>query len=157
VVIATAAILGTTMKRPDLRGVIPIVTTSLPQSAASSQPLASPTGAGSAEVLESRRIAAPPSLGALKITTRPPGAQVELDGIVVGVTPLALADLTAGRHTVKVSRVGYRSVSREVEVIRGETVVLDLALSAASPAGPPRRSAPPAPPLPPPPLPPPPR
>jgi hypothetical protein len=155
VVVATAIFLGTTLRRPDIRGVIPAVATSLPQTASPSGQPAVMSSPSTAPALESRRIYAPAAVGALKIATRPPGAQVELDGVMVGVTPLTLTDVAPGRHTLRVSRSGYRSASREFELIRGETLTFDLALSTPAPPGTPRRRAPGAP-LPPPPLPPPP-
>ncbi len=102
----------------------------------------------------------PASAGTLRISTVPVGAQVELDGAMVGVTALTLTEVKPGRHTVKISKPGFRSVNRELDIAAGETLVLDLPLSSAPPPPVQRRRGPAAPPLPPPPpvpLPPPPR
>lgn len=156
VVVATAVLLGAMLRRADISGVIPAATTSAPQVTASPwQPAVTSTPSGAA-ALESPRISAPPSRGTLKIATRPPGAKVELDGIAVGVTPLTLTEVAPGRHTIKVSRAGFRSASREFDLVQGETLTVDLALFTPASPGTPRRGAPGAPPLPPPPLPPPP-
>lgn len=89
-----------------------------------------------------------PTVGILRITTVPPGAQVEVNGTPAGTTPLAGAEVQPGRHTIRLSRSGYRAITRQIEIGAGETVVLDLTLSAAPAA--PRRTPPPPPPPPPP-------
>ncbi len=113
---------------------------------ASSQPSASPSEASKPPA---------PSVGILKITTSPSGAQVELDGTTVGVTEVTLIDVKPGKHTLKVGKAGFKPISRDLEVAAGDTVVLDIPLSAAPPPAP-RRRGPAAPPLPSPPPPPPP-
>ncbi len=95
------------------------------------------------------------SVGILKITTLPSGAQVELDGTTVGVTDVTLMDVTPGKHSLKVSKTGFKAVSRDLDVAAGESVTLDLTLPPA-PTPTPRRRGPAARPLPPPPPPPPP-
>ncbi len=93
--------------------------------------------------------------GTVKITTTPAGAQVELDWVHVGVTTtsLTLADVRPGKHTIKVSKTGFQSQIRDVQITTGEMIVLELTLPGSpSPSGPRRRPAvPPPPPLPPPP------
>jgi hypothetical protein len=101
--------------------------------------------------------AAPPAAGGtLRVTTDPPGAQVELDGVAVGVTTLTLNGVAPGRRTVRISRSGFRVESRELEITAGETAVVNVTLSATPAPATPRRRPPSGPPLPPPPLPPPP-
>jgi len=120
-----------------------------PAAAPSSLP-ASPAGAPTQ---------AAPVGGTVKITTTPAGAQVELDWVHVGVTTtaLTLADVRPGKHTIKVSKTGFQSQIRDVQVTAGELIVLELTLAGSpSPSGPRRRPAVPPPPPPPPPLPPPP-
>ena len=52
--------------------------------------------------------------GILQVTTDPPGALVDLDGVHVGVSPLELKDITPGDHVVVVKGGGgvYRRVIR---------------------------------------------
>jgi len=65
--------------------------------------------------------------GELHVNSTPAGAQVLVDGKARGVTPLALADVTQGRHEVTlVSSAG--TLRREVRIVAGETAVLDEAI-----------------------------
>lgn len=94
-----------------------------------------------------------PAVGTVKIVTTPSGAQVELDGTQVGTTATALmlSDVKPGKHTLKIAKTGFQTVSREVQIVAGESVHLELTLTASrAPSGPRRRPAA-APPLPPPP------
>ena len=57
------------------------------------------------------------------------GAQVSVDGRPAGVTPLQRPlELGQGKHLVTVTRRGHRPWSREVNVKRGQKVVLDASL-----------------------------
>jgi hypothetical protein len=116
------------------------------------QPAAPPSSQAGAPT-QPAPVAAPVG-GTIKISTTPAAAKVELDWIQVGVTssPLTLVDVAPGKHTVKVSKPGFQSQIREVQVASGETITLDLTLPGkASPPPPGRRPAvpPPPPPLPP--------
>jgi hypothetical protein len=53
-----------------------------------------------------------------RITSRPSGASVVVDGRSRGNTPLALSDLGPGRHQVEIARSGYRTFYGEF-TIRG--------------------------------------
>jgi hypothetical protein len=114
---------------------------------------ASPAPGDSAGALESPAASVP---GTLHITTVPSGAQVEMDGAVVGVTALTLTAVAPGRRVIKISRDGFKTESREVDVPAGEPLTLDVTLAPAPSPTATRRRAPSGPPLPPPPLPPPP-
>ena len=101
--------------------------------------------------LSPARQAPPPPIGAtMKVMTSPAGAQVELDGQPVGVTRLTLTGLKPGTHKIKISKAGFRSVTREFTVVTLETITLDLTLTPA-PSQPDSRRRPPPPPPPPPP------
>lgn len=56
--------------------------------------------------------------GSLHITSEPPSATVQLDGVAVGVTPLSLNELEVGDHVVKLELPGHISMVRPV-TIRG--------------------------------------
>lgn len=45
--------------------------------------------------------------GNLNIVSEPKGAEVYLDGTLMGNTPLALKDIDAGEHVIKVTKEGY--------------------------------------------------
>jgi hypothetical protein len=83
-------------------------------------------------------LAATPSTtgGRLEIGSDPPGAQVALDGVTRGVTPLVIPDVAAGQHRVTVT-AGDNSVSRTVNVTRGATsaLVISTAPTAAGASG----------------------
>jgi hypothetical protein len=61
-----------------------------------------------------------PALGALEITSDPAGAEVQVDGIAKGKTPLTLGDMPAGTHTVVVGK-GSGAITRRVKVTAGAT------------------------------------
>jgi hypothetical protein len=59
--------------------------------------------------------------GQMAIDSTPQGAQVQLDGKTdpSWVTPFTLSGLTAGQHTVTITKSGYSSDTRSVEVASG--------------------------------------
>jgi hypothetical protein len=58
--------------------------------------------------------------GALIVESRPPGAQVFLDGKLLGVTPLSLASVPAGAHAIHLDCGGYRRWSSSVRIVASE-------------------------------------
>lgn len=70
--------------------------------------------------------------GAILIST-PEGAEVSVDGKVVGNTPLRVDQLSAGEHVFLVGRTGYLKRSIKAASVDGYrlTIVVDLALSEA--------------------------
>ena len=68
-----------------------------------------------------------PTGGSLTITSTPPGAQVNIDGRSYGVTPLTVADLPPGRHTLLLEG-SAGSVRRSVTVRAGVTEEIDEAI-----------------------------
>jgi hypothetical protein len=59
----------------------------------------------------------------------PPGAQVELDGVVAGSTPLAPFQVPPGRHTVWATKRGYEIFAFDVVVVEDQTVEVTLELT----------------------------
>ncbi len=51
----------------------------------------------------------------VQVNSSPEGATVELDGNYVGVTPCSI-DIPLGEHTIKVSKEGYKSDSKELSI-----------------------------------------
>ncbi len=70
-----------------------------------------------------------PTTGTLQLTSTPPGAQVELDGAVVGTTPLVLDEVEAGTHEVVFTRSGHEPARMNVSVAAGEARQLTAALT----------------------------
>lgn len=58
--------------------------------------------------------------GAMNIESRPSGASVFVDNRAVGTTPLTIADVAAGTHTVRIELEGYRRWSTAAQVTAGE-------------------------------------
>ena len=57
--------------------------------------------------------------GTLQILSRPSGAQVLVDGRVVGRTPLVMADVRSGSHDVRIELAGFRRWVTSVTVTPG--------------------------------------
>jgi serine/threonine protein kinase len=89
-----------------------------------------------------------PPTGAIEVRTRPEvPASVSLDDVYRGRSPLRLDGVPAGKHRVRVEAKGFESVVRDVQLPRGVTAILDVALVAPPP--PPILVPPPQPPAPP--------
>jgi hypothetical protein len=63
----------------------------------------------------------------LLIRTTPPGAEVELDGALIGRTELKHGILP-GAHRIVMQLRGYEFATREVTVVAGETATVDVTL-----------------------------
>jgi hypothetical protein len=75
--------------------------------------------------LPASRPAAPPARpapapGSMQVESRPAGANVYLDGRLVGRTPIQLGGLRAGAHTVALELAGYRRWVSSVDLGAGE-------------------------------------
>lgn len=55
----------------------------------------------------------------LQVESRPAGAQVFLDELAVGSTPMLIPNVTAGAHRVRIELPGYRSWLTFVSVDAG--------------------------------------
>ena len=66
--------------------------------------------------------------GALTINSTPDGADVTVDGKVMGKTPMTLSDLLIGNHSVVLNHSGYFSLTEHVVVIENDTTTLNLKL-----------------------------
>ena len=58
--------------------------------------------------------------GSLMVDSRPSGAKVYVDGRLAGTTPLAMPDVRAGEHAIRIEREGYRMWSSSVRVVAAE-------------------------------------
>ena len=75
-----------------------------------------------------------PAGGAKLFINASPWGQVSIDGVVIGNTPRANVDLTAGSHTIRVTRPGFSTWERTVRVATGETIrITDIVLVPTQP------------------------
>jgi len=72
----------------------------------------------------------------LAVTTRPAGARVAVDGVPVGVTPLAGVAVAPGDHIVRIEATGHAAVEERVAVPAGGVYALDRALPPLATAAP---------------------
>ncbi|HWQ67744.1 MAG TPA: PEGA domain-containing protein [Methanospirillum sp.] len=72
--------------------------------------------------------------GTLSIASSPAGAQVFIDNLLVGVTPLVLPTTRPGVHTLLLKMNGYQDYSNEAEIKAGMTTTASVNLSPVAPA-----------------------
>lgn len=70
----------------------------------------------------------PAYYGALRVSTRPPGARVYVDGRYRGRSPLVVRFLEPGFHSVRITTPGFYTWETEIEVTEGREVVVDVTL-----------------------------
>ena len=58
-------------------------------------------------------------VGALSVTSVPPGASVSVDGMSIGVTPVSDLTIGTGAHTLRVSLPGYADEVRTITITEG--------------------------------------
>ncbi len=66
--------------------------------------------------------------GRLEINTSPSSAEVLIDGVLMGYSPLSLS-LAAGQHSLTLQRTGYRTFSSTVTIQAGGTERVDVMLT----------------------------
>lgn len=66
--------------------------------------------------------------GALVVDAEERGALIELDGEPAGFTPAVLSDVPSGRHTIRITRSGFRAYEEEIEVRPHERTTVDARL-----------------------------
>ena len=64
--------------------------------------------------------------GSLQVLSRPAGAQVILDGQIVGKTPLTIPDVSAGSHDVRLELPGFNRWATTVEAGKPARVAASL-------------------------------
>jgi tetratricopeptide (TPR) repeat protein len=70
----------------------------------------------------------PEPRAALRVTSRPSGAAVYLDGVRRGRTPAALADLEPGNHHLELVQTNYFPAARQVRLAAGEETTTHVVL-----------------------------
>jgi hypothetical protein len=83
-----------------------------------------------------KTVAAAPTIlpGQLNIDSTPQGAQIQVDGRAAGATPFILANLMPGQHMVTVSKPGYVTDTRTIDVSSGSKSVISVQLAMQSAA-----------------------
>jgi hypothetical protein len=67
--------------------------------------------------------------GSLRVTSSPSGADVYVDEIYRGYTPLTVGSLSTGRHAVRLHLAGYQDYSRNVEIESGSQSSFSVSLT----------------------------
>jgi hypothetical protein len=76
-----------------------------------------------------------PTTGGLQVRTQPAGAQVAVDGVASGRSPITLEDVAAGEHTVVVTG-DHDAITQTVTVGRGVAASVSISFNAAPVAAP---------------------
>jgi hypothetical protein len=85
------------------------------------------------------RVAAKPAptpgaaTGALFVASRPTGAQVFVDGRLVGSTPLLVSELAPGRRAIRLEHTGHRPWATQVSIAAGQRQRIAASLEEGSP------------------------
>ena len=74
------------------------------------------------------------ALGNISVSSSPSGAQILVDSIDKGVTPLTVDNVTVGSHNVLLQKSGYQNNLTSVTVVDGETVILSATLTSSTTA-----------------------
>lgn len=70
----------------------------------------------------------------LSVTTNPDGATLLVDDVTRGVTPVSLADITPGDHTITVTNTGFLTRTLKVKMTAGYRLIVTMKLG-LSPGG----------------------
>jgi hypothetical protein len=71
----------------------------------------------------------PSGQGTLQVTSDPLGANIFLDNVCRGVTPLTITSIDAGTHTLLLRLQGYNDYSSPVTIAPGQSIQVQAALS----------------------------
>jgi hypothetical protein len=67
--------------------------------------------------------------GSIEVVSRPSGAEVALDGRIVGTTPVSIPDVTEGTHVVGIELAGFNRWATSVYVNRGQQARVGASLA----------------------------
>jgi hypothetical protein len=67
--------------------------------------------------------------GSLRVTSSPSGAEVYVDDIYRGYTPLTIGSLSSGRHAVRLHLSGYQDYTRNVDISAGSEAYVSASLN----------------------------
>src|SRR4051794_1938059 len=98
---------------------------------AASEPVTATSTSPRARVAKKKAVAPVVMPGQLSVDSTPQGAQIQLDGATdpSWVTPLALENIQPGKHSITVSKAGYATDTRTVDVASGAKAAAIIHLS----------------------------
>jgi len=67
--------------------------------------------------------------GTIIASSNPAGANVYLDGIDKGISPVTITNISSGSHTVSFTKAGYASASRSITMTAGQTMAITVDLT----------------------------
>jgi hypothetical protein len=71
--------------------------------------------------------------GTIIVMANPTGATVTLDGVEKGTTPgVLLENIDPGKHTVTITKAGYRTATENISLAKGQELTLNVALEATA-------------------------
>lgn len=71
--------------------------------------------------------------GQISVDSTPAGALIAIDGqTATGVTPISLTNLMPGHHTISISKFGFATETRSIDVTSGSKSVMSVQLSATT-------------------------
>lgn len=71
----------------------------------------------------------PAGLAALHLDSTPSGADVYVDNVFRGYTPIYLSDIPAGQHTLLLQHTGYNDWTQYVTFTAGQTIEMDVPMT----------------------------
>lgn len=74
-----------------------------------------------------------PLYGSIRVYSFPPGAEIRIDGVSRGASPLAIDDLIPGAYTISASLPGYGTRQATADIRAGRTSTVTLRLQQGSP------------------------
>ena len=92
----------------------------------------SPNEVRTMSVTLSQNSPTPTGSAALYMDSTPSGSEVYVDNVFRGYTPLYLSDISEGRHTLLLKHTGYNDWTEYANFIAGQTVTLDVPMTASS-------------------------
>jgi formylglycine-generating enzyme required for sulfatase activity len=69
-----------------------------------------------------------PVMGSIEVSSEPTGAIISIDGTVYGLTPFTITNLAVGNYRLSLSKVGYTSIFKTVEVKEAQVSKVSLTL-----------------------------
>ena len=64
-----------------------------------------------------------PSQGNVSVSSSPPGANVFIDDVYEGITPVNLTGISSGSHVLRLQINGYGDFETSIQVSSGETTI----------------------------------